>query len=180
MDPDNMVVIEVDDKEKLAPMDRSKSAANQDDVKVPDFKLDIEEQEQLHNDSNLMDDKKLYNELETVIEEDSRILDNTTLLPSIEEESNQSFNEQELLDPNGKYMIFAPENESLITPLNLEAQIEQDIPRQRSGSHPDQLDPKFSQLNYVNKIQILLKALIIEKEQNREFDSLLGALKQDA
>ena len=68
-----------------------------------------------------MDDKKLYNELETVIEEDSRILDNTTLLPSIEEESNQSFNEQELLDPNGKYMIFAPENESLITPLNLEA-----------------------------------------------------------
>lgn len=32
----------------------------------------------------------------------------------------------------------------------------------------DQLDPKFSRLNYVNKIQILLKALMIEKDQNNQ------------
>jgi len=115
-----------------------------------------------------------------VLEEDSRLQDNTTtILPSIEEESNQSFNEQDMLDQNGKYMIFAPENESLISPLNLEptSHIEQDAQKQSSSA--DQLDPKFSMLNYVNKIQILLKALMIEKEQNKETDSRLTQLKKE-
>ena len=55
-----------------------------------------------------------------------------------------------MLDQNGKYMIFAPENEHLISPLNLEI-IDQDA-AQKQASSPDQLDPKFSKLNYVNKI----------------------------
>ena len=60
---------------------------------MPSFKIEEEEQDKLDMDSKLLDDKEIFNELETVIEEDSRIMDNTTVLPSIEEESNQSFNE---------------------------------------------------------------------------------------
>jgi len=31
----------------------------------------------------------------------------------------------------------------------------------------EQLESNFSRLNYVNKIQILLKALLLEREENR-------------
>ena len=42
-----------------------------------------------------------------------------------------------------------------------------------------QLESNFSKLNYVNKIQILLKALMVEREKSRENSIKLKVMKQE-
>jgi hypothetical protein len=41
------------------------------------------------------------------------------------------------------------------------------------------LEPNFKKLNYVNKINILLKALIIERNKNQEMQIKVEVLKRE-
>lgn len=43
----------------------------------------------------------------------------------------------------------------------------------------DKLEPNFKKLNYVNKINILLKALIVERNKNRELHIKVEVLKKE-
>lgn len=59
------------------------------------------------------------------------------LLTAIEEESNQSFNEEDLLDKDGHFVIFAPEDKA-------EEQTDLLIQNEMSENKvQDQLNPKF-------------------------------------
>ena len=108
-------------------------------------------------------------------------------------EEEQSFDEKELLDQNGEFMIFAKEseeyeletekeNESVPTE-NSSTQVDtsktqtQDISTVKEVEQPT-LEANFDKLNYTNKIQILLKALVIEREKNRENKIRLDIMKQ--
>ena len=108
-------------------------------------------------------------------------------------EEEQSFDEKELLDQNGEFMIFAKENEDLELEMEKE---DQSIPTENSSTQVDTsktptqdistfkeveqptLEANFDKLNYTNKIQILLKALVIEREKNRENKIRLDIMKQ--
>ena len=80
MDPDNMVLVEQEDESSKKSIIKQAADNKIDDIKVPEFNLDAEEEEkQLNMDSQLLDDKYIRNGLDTVIEEDSRI--NSTILP---------------------------------------------------------------------------------------------------
>ena len=41
------------------------------------------------------------------------------------------------------------------------------------------LEENFQKLNYINKIQILLKALVMEREKNRENGVRLSVMKRE-
>ena len=43
----------------------------------------------------------------------------------------------------------------------------------------ENLEPNFKKLNYVNKINILLKALIIERNKNQEMTIKIEVLKRE-
>ena len=74
------------------------------------------------------------------------------------EEPLQTVNEDELIDQNGEFIIFA-ENQQ---------QSETTVSQQVEQVQGEPLEPNFSKLNYVNKINILLKALMIERNKNSE------------
>lgn len=111
-------------------------------------------------------------------------------LEMIEEE--QSFDEKELQDNNGEFIIFAPDEEntndaehSITTKTEPESTTstskidskQADLSTTKDLEQPT-LEAKFDKLNYTNKIQILLKALMIEREKNRENMIRLNVMKQ--
>lgn len=69
---------------------------------------------------------------------------------TVVEEPPQTVNEDELIDQNGEFIIFA----------------ENQLPSEISKQAEEPLELNFSKLNYVNKINILLKALMIERNKN--------------
>lgn len=75
--------------------------ADEYDIKMPDFSVNEEEskQEQSQDDS-----------FPVVIDEATKDMNPLSLTEIQEEESNQSFNEQEMLDQDGHFIIFAPES----------------------------------------------------------------------
>lgn len=74
------------------------------------------------------------------------------------EEPPQTVNEDELIDQNGEFIIFAENQLS-------EMAISQQVDLTNTG---EPLEANFSKLNYVNKINILLKALMVERNKNSE------------
>ena len=77
------------------------------------------------------------------------------------EEEVQNVNEEELIDKNGEFIIFSDQkqlggNSDIVLPGD---KVKQD------GAEGE-LEENFSKLNYVNKINILLKALMIERNKN--------------
>ena len=79
-------------------------------------------------------------------------------------EEPQTVNEDELIDQNGEFIIFA--DDSLPT-----------VSHETTTGEP--LEANFSKLNYVNKINILLKALMIERNKNQEFLIKNGVMKRE-
>ena len=63
------------------------------------------------------------------------------------EEPPQTVNEDELIDQNGEFIIFAENQQQSETTVSMPAE--------------EPLEANFSKLNYVNKINILLKALMM-------------------
>ena len=105
-----------------------------------------------------------------------------------QEESIQSVNEDELIDQHGEFIIFAnpagnPNNNvdganaewlteaSLNSDTHIAAQLQGlgvEGLQQKVTDPANLLEANFSKLNYVNKINILLKALMIERNKNSE------------
>lgn len=105
-----------------------------------------------------------------------------------QEESIQSVNEDELIDQHGEFIIFAnpagnPNNNvdganaewlteaSLNSDTHIAAQLQGlgvEGLQQKITDPANLLEANFSKLNYVNKINILLKALMIERNKNSE------------
>jgi len=76
--------------------------------------------------------------------------------------NNQVVDEEALIDENGEYVIFSGDssskNESQLNNVNGPSSSKSDF----------RFEENFSKLNYVNKINILLKALMIERNKNDE------------
>ena len=85
----------------------------------------------------------------------------------VPEEPPQTVNEDELIDEKGEFIIFAEQQASERT---VSDQVEQ----------PEEpLEANFSKLNYVNKINILLKALMIERNKNNEVGVKNSIMKRE-
>lgn len=90
------------------------------------------------------------------------------------EEEVQNVNEEELIDKNGEFIIFSDQkqlggNSDIVLPGD---KVKQD------GAEGE-LEENFSKLNYVNKINILLKALMIERNKNQEYEVKNSIMKRE-
>ena len=81
-------------------------------------------------------------------------------------EINHSFNELDLQDNNGKYIIFAEED------LAKEMKI-------LDENDKSELEPNFDRLSKIDKIKILLKALMLERQRLKEQDVNLLSMKKE-
>ena len=90
------------------------------------------------------------------------------------EEETQSVNEQELIDKNGEFIIFSDQIAS-----NGASAIVLPGDKVQQDSTEGELEENFSKLNYVNKINILLKALMIERNKNSEFGIKNSIMKRE-
>ena len=77
-----------------------------------------------------------------------------------EEDLHQSIDEKELVNQEGEFIIFSNEQEP-------------------SAEKEKNLDPNFEKLNYTNKINILLKALMMERNKNFENGTKIDILKRE-
>lgn len=99
-------------------------------------------------------------------------------------EEEQSFDEKELLNANGEFMIFAQEEEALEQHIPTDNSTQIDSSKNDTSAVGKELEVQptleanFDKLNYTNKIQILLKALMMEREKNRENMIRLNVMKQ--
>lgn len=84
----------------------------------------------------------------------------------VPEEPPQTVNEDELIDDKGEFIIFAEQQPS-------ETSVSQAV------DHEEPLEANFSKLNYVNKINILLKALMIERNKNNEMGIKNSIMKRE-
>jgi hypothetical protein len=103
----------------------------------------------------------LISDIETPTKhEESKQSMSMSLCQTVVEEPPQTVNEDELIDKNGEFIIFSQ-------------------PLESKPTAPEPLEANFSKLNYVNKINILLKALMIERNKNAEFDIKNGIMKRE-
>lgn len=84
-------------------------------------------------------------------------------------------NEEELIDKNGEFIIFSDQTPS---GENSDIVLPGDKVKQESGAEGE-LEENFSKLNYVNKVNILLKALMIERNKNEEFGIKNSIMKRE-
>lgn len=158
------------------------------DVPDPDAQLD----EEIRQKRNQTERNEVLNDVVAIEMAEEQKVESSQQLTAIQEtqeqeESVQSVNEDELIDQNGEFIIFAnpaPSNNAEGPLANAElatdASLNSDthIAAQLQGLGVEGLQPKaadpalleanFSKLNYVNKINILLKALMIERNKNSE------------
>jgi hypothetical protein len=79
-------------------------------------------------------------------------------------------NEDELIDKHGQFIIFK----------NKESKVSEIYDETNASSEVDpNLESNFSKLNYINKINILLKALMIERNKNRESHIYIDIMKKE-
>lgn len=106
---EELEVIEEDDEIQM-PVSRSRTVADSHDIKMQNFEK--EEQKQTSSPKNHQE-KKQFHSIATgpdSITPEKQLEDKVKDLQPIEEESNQSFDENDLLDTNGNFIIFAPEH----------------------------------------------------------------------
>lgn len=102
----------------------------------------------------------------------------------------QSVHEEELVDQNGEFIIFKQDNSPEINNPQSQPSSFVSAASNEDSNRPSDLDeannvlnqnlePNFQKLNYVNKINILLKALIIERNKNQEMQIKVDVLKRE-
>lgn len=92
--------------------------------------------------------------------------------------------EEELVNELGEYIIFAGSNPQSKPSsfVMADGSGEQLLPNDIEDAHQmlnENLEPNFKKLNYANKINILLKALIIERNKNHEMIIKVEVLKKE-
>lgn len=141
-------------------------------IDLDDQKLDEEIQKQRDRVNTLTSIKESTKEsvIESVRESDLQL-------------SDQSLHEEELVNEMGEYIIFAGSNpQSKPSSFILAGSGENLLPSDIDDAHVmlnENLEPNFKKLNYANKINILLKALIIERNKNHELQIKVEVLKKE-
>lgn len=141
-------------------------------IDLDDQKLDEEIQKQRDRVNTLTSIKESTKEsvIESVRESDMQL-------------SDQSLHEEELVNEMGEYIIFAGSNpQSKPSSFILAGSGENLLPSDIEDAHVmlnENLEPNFKKLNYANKINILLKALIIERNKNHELQIKVEVLKKE-
>lgn len=161
------------------------------DVEIPD--PDAQLDEQIRQNRHQTERIEVLNDVAVIEMDEEPKVDESQQLTAIQEtqeqeESIQSVNEDELIDQHGEFIIFAnpasnPNNNvdganaewlteaSLNSDTHIAAQLQGlgvEGLQQKITDPANLLEANFSKLNYVNKINILLKALMIERNKNSE------------
>ena len=161
------------------------------DVESPD--PDAQLDEQIRQNRHQTERIEVLNDVAVIEMDEEPKVDESQQLTAIQEtqeqeESIQSVNEDELIDQHGEFIIFAnpagnPNNNvdganaewlteaSLNSDTHIAAQLQGlgvEGLQQKITDPANLLEANFSKLNYVNKINILLKALMIERNKNSE------------
>mmetsp|Transcript_31354 Transcript_31354/g.47944 ORF Transcript_31354/g.47944 Transcript_31354/m.47944 type:complete len:140 (+) Transcript_31354:1688-2107(+) len=100
-------------------------------------------------DEEIKRNREKQEQLQAIESTKAEIVELATKAKPVEEEPVQPVNEEELVDKDGQFIIFEEkEKEELL------------------AKPEGKLEENFSRLGYVNKINILLKALMIERNKN--------------